>query len=285
LNDYVLAALLGVVEGATEFLPVSSTAHLRLTEAVLQIDLADPFWKLFTIVIQLGAVLCLPFYFHARIRGLLATFPTGERGDRGLLTHPLGLVWVAFVVTALPAFLLIKLIGQQLESLLVMGTSLLIGGVVMWIVDARSDGAAPIDRMERMSLGQAIWIGACQTLSAIFPGTSRSMTTIAAGEIAGMTRTAALEFSFFVSLPTLAAATLYALLKSLKGDASNPIGVSHIDPHGWVLLLVGFTVAFVVAYLSVVGFMAWVRRYGLAPFAIYRFILGAAVLGRVGGFF
>jgi undecaprenyl-diphosphatase len=278
MNDYVLAAILGVVEGITEFLPVSSTAHLRLSEQLLHIDLAEPFWKMFTIVIQLGAVLCLPIYFHARITQLFATYPKGERGNRGLLTHPLGLVAVAFVVTAVPAFLLTKLIGKQLESLFVMGASLLVGGIIMWVVDAWSTSGARIDRLEGMSLAQAIWIGACQILSAVFPGTSRSMATIAAGQVAGMTRAAALEFSFLVSLPTMAVATGYALLKSLKGDESNPLGVSHIDSHGWALLAIGFIVSFVVAYVSVVGFMAWVRRHGFVPFAIYRILVGAAVL-------
>ncbi|MCU1383471.1 MAG: Undecaprenyl-diphosphatase [Acidobacteria bacterium] len=283
MPDYLLAAVLGVVEGLTEFLPVSSTAHLRLTEAMLHVDLASPFWKMFTIVIQLGAVLCLPIYFHTRIAQLLATYPTGERGNRGLLTHPLGLVCVAFVVTAAPAFLLTKVIGKQLENVRVMGLSLLIGGIVMWIVDATTAARARTDRMDDMSLGQAVWIGACQILSAVFPGTSRSMATIAAGQVSGMSRAAALEFSFFVSLPTMLVATGYALLKSLKGDETNPLGVAHIDAHGWGLLAVGFVIAFAVAYVSVVGFMAWVRRYGFVPFAIYRILLGIAVLVWFGG--
>ncbi len=289
MTDYTISALLGVIEGLTEFVPVSSTAHLRIAEALLHIDLADPYWKMYTIVIQLGAVLCLPIYFAPRIAKFLSTYPAGERGDRGLLTHPLGLVIVAFVVTAVPAFLLTKIIGKHLESLTVMGASLLVGGIVMWIVDAvnapaeRLGPKAPrtrIDtwRMEAMSLGQAVWIGACQILSAVFPGTSRSMSTIAAGQVAGMSRAAALEFSFFLSLPTMFVATGYDLLKSMKGGGPNPIGVAHIDAHGWVLLAIGFIVAFVVAYGSVAALMAWVRRRGFAPFAAYRILLGAIVL-------
>ncbi len=132
--------------------------------------------------------------------------------------------------------------------------------------------------MDEMSFGQAVWIGACQILSAVFPGTSRSMATIAAGQIAGMSRAAALEFSFFVSLPTMVAATGYDLLKSLSGKGDNPIGVSQIDPHGWVLLFIGFATSFVVAYASVAWFMAYVRRRGFVPFAIYRILAGAALL-------
>jgi len=237
----------------------------------------------------LGAILCLPIYFLSRIAKLLSTFPKGENGDRTALTHPLGLTAIAFVVTAIPAFLLTKVIGKHLESLYIMGTSLLVGGIVMWIVDAinaRSESLGPNApgsrihtwRMEAMSLGQAVWIGACQILSAVFPGTSRSMSTIAAGQIAGMSRAAALEFSFFLSIPTMVVATCYDLLKSLRGKGANPIGVSQIDAHGWIVLAIGFVVSFVVAYAAVAWFMAWVRKRGFAPFAIYRIIVGGLVL-------
>jgi undecaprenyl-diphosphatase len=294
LNDFLLSVLLGIVEGLTEFLPVSSTAHLRISEALFHIDLANGYWKMYTIVIQLGAILCLPVYFRERITRFLATFPKGERGDRTVLTHPLGLTCVAFVVTALPAFLLTKVIGKHLESLYIMGGSLLIGGVVMWIVDAMNaksekmgEGAAGSRihtwHVEEMSLAQSIWIGACQILSAVFPGTSRSMSTIAAGQIAGMSRASALEFSFFLSIPTMVVATGYDLLKSLRGKGENAIGVTHIDPHGWVVLGIGFAVSFIVAYGSVAWFLAWVRKHGFAPFAVYRILVGAVVLAWATG--
>ena len=290
MNDYLLSVVLGIIEGITEFLPVSSTAHLRVAEWLLQINLGDGYWKMYTIVIQLGAILCLPVYFRERIAKFLSTFPHGENGDRSALTHPLGLTMVAFVTTAIPAFLMTKIIGKHLESLTIMGAALLVGGVVMWIVDAMnassekagpgaSTGRIHTWKMEAMSLGQALWIGACQILSAVFPGTSRSMSTIAAGQLAGMSRAAALEFSFFLSIPTMAAATLYDLFKSLRGKGvENPIGVSQIDAHGWIVLAIGFVVSFIVAYGSVAWFMAWVRKHGFVPFAIYRIIVGALVL-------
>src|ERR1700733_2991293 len=99
INNYVLSAILGIIEGLTEFLPVSSTAHLRLAEALLNISKDDSFWKMYTVVIQLGAILCLPVYFFPRIKKFLSTFPRGERGDRTVLTHPLTLTLIAFVVT------------------------------------------------------------------------------------------------------------------------------------------------------------------------------------------
>ncbi len=289
MNDYLLSLVLGIVEGLTEFLPVSSTAHLRLSEALLHISLSDGYWKMYSIVIQLGAIACLPVYFRDRIAKFVSTFPRGERGDRTALTHPLGLVTIAFVVTAVPSFLLTKIIGKHLENLYIIGWSLLIGGVVMWIVDAmnaKSEAAGPSAgggrihtwKMESMSLGQAVWIGFCQIFSGVFPGTSRSMSTIAGGQLAGMSRASALEFSFFVSIPTMVAATGYTLLKSLRGKGENPIGVSQIDAHGWIVLAIGFVVSFVVAYASVAWFMAYVRKRGFVPFAVYRIVVGALVL-------
>jgi undecaprenyl-diphosphatase len=285
LNDYLLSLLLGVVEGLTEFLPVSSTAHLRIAEQLLHVSLSDGYWKMYSIVIQLGAILCLPVYFRARIAKFLSDFPQGERGDRNVLTHPLSLTMIAFVCTAGPAFLLTKVIGKHLESLHIMGMSLLIGGIVMWIVDRLYGGpeGAPnprvhTARMDEISLGQSIWIGLCQILSAVFPGTSRSMSTIAAGQLAGMSRASALEFSFFLSMPTMAMATLYTLYKSVAGKGENPIGVSAITSQQWVVLAIGFVVSFIVAYASVAWFMAWVRRRGFVPFAVYRIIVGVAVL-------
>jgi undecaprenyl-diphosphatase len=244
---------------------------------------------MYSIVIQLGAIACLPVYFWSRITKFLSTFPQGESGNRTALTHPLGLTAIAFVVTAIPSFLLTKVIGKHLESITIIGWSLLIGGIVMWLVDAlnaKSEVAGPgasgsrihTWKMEDMSLIQSIWIGFCQIFSAVFPGTSRSMSTIAAGQVAGMSRASALEFSFFVSIPTMAAATLYTLYKSLRGKGENPIGVSQIDAHGWIVLAIGFVVSFVVAYASVAWFMGYVRKRGFAPFAVYRIIVGALVL-------
>jgi undecaprenyl-diphosphatase len=283
LNDYLLATVLGIVEGLTEFLPVSSTAHLRISEALLGLDLSNSYWKLFTIVIQFGAILCLPIYFRKRIAHLLSNFPKGETGDRTIANHPLTLTMIAFVCTAVPSFLLKKIIGKHLEDLLLMASALILGGVLMWVVDAwseRQPAEGKTKDVERITLGQAVWIGLLQTLSAVFPGTSRSMITIAAGQMAKMTRSTALEFSFLLSIPTMVAATGYDLLKSMKpeaGSIENPVGVTHLDSHGAVLLLIGTVVSFVVAYGVVAWFMGWVRKRGFAPFAVYRIIVGGAV--------
>ena len=285
MNDYLLSVVLGIVEGLTEFLPVSSTAHLRIAEALAEhahwnVNLADPYWKMYAVVIQLGAILALPVYFWGRIVKFVRTFPRGERGDRNLINHPLSLVMIAFVCTAVPALLLKKKISANLENLTVIGLALLIGGVVMWVVDALFRRPTTL-HTEEMTLGQAVWIGLCQTLSAVFPGTSRSMSTIASGQIAGMSRPSALEFSFFLSIPTMLAATgneLYQAIKPKAGHEADMMSPLHVTSHQWVLLAIGIVVSFVVALGVVAWFMGWVRKRGFAPFAIYRIVVGAAVL-------
>jgi undecaprenyl-diphosphatase len=279
VHDYLLSIILGIVEGLTEFLPVSSTAHLRIVEAVFHLNLHDAFWKMYTIVIQLGAILALPVYFWKRILKFIRTFPEGEGGDRTVLTHPLSLTMIAFVITAVPSFLLTKLIGKNLESLNVMATALLVGGIIMWIVDATFNKPR-IMHMEEMALPQAAWIGAIQVLSAIFPGTSRSMSTIAAGQVAGMSRPAALEFSFFLSIPTMIVATGYDFLKTVLPHhtaTEENLAPLHVTGDQWIVLAIGFVVSFIVALAVVAWFMQWVRARGFLPFAIYRILLSVAL--------
>jgi undecaprenyl-diphosphatase len=278
VNAYLLALLFGIVEGVTEFLPVSSTAHLRLLKPLCGIAMDDPFWKMFDVVIQLGAVLCLPVFFKREITEFVRTFPRGRNGDRDPLNHPLSLTLLAFVVTALPAFVLKKVISHNLENLSVIGAALLIGGAVMWAVDALCTRPRTIG-MEQMNWLQAAWIGAVQILSAVFPGTSRSMSTIAAGQVAGLSRATALEFSFFVSMPTMFVACGYDLLKTLRpGHDEAGLTPLVMDGSRWLTLAIGFVVSFIVAWVVVGWFMGWVRRRGFVPFAIYRIVLGLGIL-------
>ena len=278
MNPEIQSILLGIVEGLTEFLPVSSTAHLRITEALMQIPLDDAYWKMYTIVIQLGAILALLLLFLGRIGGFLRTFPKGENGDRTWLNHPISLTLIAFAVTSVPALLLHKWSEKNLSSIQAIALALLIGGIVMWIVDVwsshRISGTIDVDEM---TLPQAIWIGLCQSLSAIFPGASRSMSTIAAGQLAGMSRPAALEFSFLLSIPTMIAATLWDLLKELHpghGQAAHVV----MNSQNWIVLIIGFAVSFIVALGVVEWFLFWVRKHGFTIFAIYRILLGSALL-------
>ena len=283
MNPYLQSVLLGIVEGLTEFLPVSSTAHLRITEALMHIPLDDAYWKMYTIVIQLGAIVALCLLFLSRIVGFIRTFPKGENGDRTWLTHPISLTLIAFAVTSAPALALHKWSEKNLQSIQVMALALLIGGIVMWAVDVWSTRYESTTlHVEEMGLGQAIWIGLCQTLSAIFPGTSRSMSTIASGQLAGLDRPTALEFSFLLSIPTMIAATCWDLLKEIHpsktalaaGTAAHVV----MNSERWIVLLIGLVVSFIVALGVVEWFLHWVRKHGFTVFAIYRILLGGALL-------
>ncbi len=271
MNDYVLSLLLGIIEGITEFLPVSSTAHLRIAQEILGIDLKSEYWKMFSIVIQLGAILSVVVYFWQRILNLVRTFPRGLRGKTAWWKHPLSLVMISFAVTAGPCLLIDKKIGANLENLWVIGFALLIGGVIMWIIDAFFDRPA-IDSIESMTLTQAVLIGLAQILSAAFPGTSRSMSTIAAGQLVGLSRATSLEFSFFLSIPVMFAASGYKLVKYVS---ATPVAMSDRE---WTILSIGFITSFLVAWAVVAWFVNWVRRRGFVPFAIYRILAGLAVL-------
>jgi undecaprenyl-diphosphatase len=278
LNVYIQSVLLGIVEGLTEFLPVSSTAHLRITEALMKIPLDDAYWKMYTVVIQLGAILALLLLFLGRIMDFTRTFPKGENGDRTWLNHPISLTLIAFAFTSAVMLPLKKWSDNNLGSLKVIALALLIGGIVMWIVDLWSERyESSTTHVEEMSLPQAIWIGLCQALSGIFPGTSRSMSTIASGQIAGLDRPSALEFSFLLSIPTMIAATIWDLKKEVFPGHGSAVHVV-MNADRWIVLLIGTGVSFIVALGVVEWFLHWVRKHGFTVFAIYRIILGIALL-------
>jgi undecaprenyl-diphosphatase len=283
LNPYLQSVILGIVEGLTEFLPVSSTAHLRITEALMHIPLDDAYWKMYTIVIQLGAIFALTLLFLGRIVEFIRTFPRGENGDRTILTHPISLTLIAFAFTSVPALLLHKWSENNLGSVVAMAVALLLGGIVMWVIDYWADHRDPdVTDIEQMTLFQAIWIGLCQTLSAVFPGTSRSMSTIAAGQLVSLDRPTALAFSFLLSIPTMFAATCWDLFKEIHpSKAAVAAGLApHVVMSGerWIVLIIGMVVSFIVALGVVEWFLQWVRKHGFALFALYRIILGIALL-------
>ena len=269
MSDFVLAILLGVVEGITEFLPISSTAHLRIFQHLAGVSLEDEYWKLFAIFIQLGAILAVIVLYRKRLRDFLRAVTSFALFQKNtVLNHPVTLITAAFICTAVPALLLKKVIGHNLESLHVMVASLAIGGVVMIVVDLWAT-RGKVQQVEEMKLWQAIFVGLCQVFSAVFPGTSRSMSTIAAGQLVGLNRATALEFSFLISIPVMIAATVYDLFRYVKETA---VGLS-LEQLG--LLSVGFIVSFVVAYVVVAWFLGYVRKHGFIPFGIYRILLAA----------
>lgn len=270
MNDYLIAILLGVVEGLTEFLPVSSTAHLRFAQEFLRVDLSSAYWKMFAIVIQLGAILSVVVYFWKRLVGFVRTFPATGNG-RPWWRHPVALVAISFLVTAGPCYVIDDKIGENLESLLIMAWALIVGGVAMWAIDAACRRPRT-HAVEHMTLVQAVVIGAAQILAAAFPGTSRSMATIGAGQLMGLSRPAALEFSFFLSIPVMFAATGFKLVQFIAREPAT------MTAHQWGVLAVGFVMSFAVALGVVHWFMGWVKKRGFTPFAIYRLVAGGAIL-------
>jgi len=296
LNPYLQSIILGIVEGLTEFLPVSSTAHLRITEALMHIPLSAAgcpapdmacsqnvsYWAMYTIVIQLGAILALCLLFLGRIIGFMRTFPRGEEGNSAWYNHPITMTFVAFACTSGPALALHKWSEKNLGSLNAIAIALLAGGVAMWIIDAwASRRDAFTTHVEQMNILQAIWIGLMQTLSAIFPGTSRSMSTIAAGQIADLDRPTALEFSFLLSIPTMIAATGWDLVKEIHPHASAAGEMAaHVvmNQQRWIVLIIGTVVSFIVALGVVEWFLRWVRNHGFTLFAIWRILLGGWLL-------
>ena len=281
MNPYLIALILGIVEGITEFLPVSSTAHIQIVGNIIGQhyggwEASDPYWKAFAVIIQFGAVACLPIYFWKRMIALLKSFPNGIDNDRNIINHPVTLTLIAFACTVGPVLVFKKLISSNLENFKVMALALIIGGVIMWIVDVMFRKGTT-HRMDQMSLPQAIWVGLIQSLAAIFPGTSRSMATIAAGQTAGMTRAAALEFSFFLSIPTMFAATGKEFLDVVR-HKDDFIGLAPLTQHQYVQIAIGLIAAFVVSLVVVHLFMGWVRKHGFIPFAVYRIVVGGLLL-------
>ncbi|WP_114313492.1 undecaprenyl-diphosphate phosphatase [Thermus caldifontis] len=243
------ALLLGVVEGLTEFLPVSSTGHLTLLFHLLGLPIQeDPFLKTFLIAIQLGAILAILLLYGRRFAV-----------DRALWLR----IGVAFLPTAAMGFLLYPLIkGKILGNDGLVVFFLFFVGLVLLLADRLAEGARHGDVLE-LPLVRVALIGVFQGLAALFPGTSRSGATILGGLLLGLRRKAAAEFSFLLALPTMLAAVGYDLLKSAPA----------VPQGGWTLLGVGFLAALVTALLTVRWMLSFVERHGFRPFALYRMAL------------
>lgn len=287
MTDLIAAILQGIVEGLTEFLPVSSTAHIVMTQELLGLNRSDSFWKMFAVFIQLGAILAVVAFFWKRLTLFASSFAAAFQAGEGSfeagkgsstnskgslwLRHPLSLVMISFTVTAIPCFLIDKLIGDNLEKLWMIGVALVVGGVVMYFVDWFFSRRITTEKLEQINLKQAIVIGLAQILAAAFPGTSRSMATIAGGQVMGLSRTAALEFSFFLSIPVMFAAAGFKLAQHLVKE-------SFPSSEQWTALVAGFVTSFLVAFVVIAWFMSWVRTRGFTPFAIYRIFAGAGLI-------
>jgi len=260
--DLLAAALLGIVQGLTEFLPISSTAHLLITERL--IGFSDPS-SLFTVTIQFGSVLAVMWLYREKLFSVLRGLPSDPEARRFAF-----MILLAFV----PAAVVAAVYGDQVKELLhgslrVIAWAFIIGGIVMLAVE-RFRPKPIVFSADRTPVARAVAVGCCQAL-ALVPGVSRSGATIIGGLLFGLERKAAAEFSFFLAMPTMGAAfahDMWEVRHNLSADRAAEIGV-------------GFVLAFVAAALVVKPFLDYVGRSGFAPFAWYRIVAGMALLAAI----
>lgn len=257
--DFVNAFVLAVVEGITEFLPISSTGHLILVESFLSLGNDKDFTSTFIVIIQLPAILSVCLYFSHQL------WPIRDgKLDRDTIS-----LWSKVVVAFLPAAVLGFLFNDYIETLFdntVVAISLIVGGLILIAIERRNHEASATS-IKELSYKQAVGIGLIQCL-AMIPGTSRSGATIVGGLLLGASRAVAAEFSFFLAIPTMLGATSYTLYKS---------GLS-FSGHQWSLIALGSVVSFLVAYGVIAFLMAFIKKHSFSAFGIYRIILGVVVL-------
>lgn len=259
LSDLLRAALLGILQGLTEFLPISSTGHLLIGADLIGYD--DP-GGAFTVMIQLGSILAVMWLYRQRIFDVVTGLPTKPEARRFAL-----MLFLAFLPAVLIGFFAADYVKQVLyESFLVIGWALLIGGVLMLALE-RFRPAPVVTDAAQTPIWRAVAVGFMQCI-AMIPGVSRSGATIYGGLMLGLDRRAAAEFSFFLAMPTMIAAFIYDFIK-IKDD---------IPPDRIAEIAVGFVFAFISAAVVVKPFLEYVTRIGFAPFAWYRIGLGALLL-------
>ena len=266
--EFLKAVLFGIIEGITEWLPVSSTGHLILLEEVLHLNVSEAFYELFQVVIQLGAILAvLVLFFHK-----LWPFSSKKSQLQRNMTWNL---WFKVIVAVLPSAVLGLLFDDFLDAHLynhiVVAIALIVYGFAFIFVEKRNKGKAPaIKNTTEIDYRTAILIGCFQCLSLI-PGTSRSGATILGGILLGVSRSAAAEFSFFMAIPTMAGASALKLLKFLmEGVSATGTEVT--------VLITGCVVSFLVSLLVIKGLMEYVRRHSFSVFGLYRIALGLVVM-------
>ncbi|HET7663175.1 MAG TPA: undecaprenyl-diphosphate phosphatase [Rhodanobacteraceae bacterium] len=257
MHDLIQTIILGIIEGITEFLPISSTGHLLIAEHWLG-QRSD----LFNVGIQAGAILAITLIYWRRIYELLTRWRDPANRDYLLKLA------VAFLITAVLGLIAVKMGFELPTEVTPVAWALIIGGI--WMIGAEQLAARQPDRRE-VTWTVAILVGIAQMIAGIFPGTSRSASTIFAAMLFGTSnRPAATEFAFLVGIPTMYAATGYELLKVLHGG--------HAVHENWTALGVGFVVSLITAFIAVKWLLGYIRTHTFTPFAIYRIVLGAALL-------
>ena len=266
--EILKAIILGIIEGITEWLPISSTGHMILVDEFIKLDVSGEFMELFLVVIQLGAILAVPILFFHKINPFSKRKSKAEKRSTWNLW---GKVIVGVIPAALVGVFLDDIIEEKFYNYVVVSIALLVYGVIFILIEKLNKGRAPrVENVEDLTYKDALEIGAFQVLSLI-PGTSRSGSTIMGGLICGVSRTASAEFSFFMAMPIMLGASALKILKFILGGfeaTGNEI----------LLLAVGLVVSFLVSLVAIKFLMEFVKRHDFAPFGIYRIVLGVAVL-------
>ena len=266
--EYIKSIIFGIVEGITEWLPVSSTGHLILLNEFLKLDVTEAFYEMYQVVIQLGAILAVIVLFFHKLNPFAPSKSKGEKKQTWNLWFK---VIAAIIPSGVVGVLLDDWMDAHLHNGIVVSIALIVYGIAFILVERRNKGHAPkIKNCNEIDYRTAILMGAFQCLSLI-PGTSRSGSTILGGILLGVSRTAASEFSFFMAIPTMLGASALKLLKYIL-DGMIPSGGEI------AILLIGCIVSFVVSLLVIKALMKYVRSHSFASFGWYRIVLGAVVL-------
>lgn len=266
--DTITAIILAIVEGITEFIPVSSTGHMILTSKLLGYDEQDSIMKTYEIVIQLGAILAIALVYRGRVLSLLGI--GRERSSRGGIMPASRLNLIHIFLGIAPALTVAFFARDFIKSLFGASTvlwALVAGGILMIFAEWMNRRKIRITAhdLDDLSYGQALAIGFYQIISVLWPGFSRSGSTISGGMLSGVSYKASADFSFIIAIPIMCAASGYELLDSYQNFTSETIGY----------FVIGFLISFVVAYVVVILFMRMIQKIRLTHFAIYRFILAA----------
>ncbi|HAB93972.1 MAG TPA: undecaprenyl-diphosphatase [Lachnospiraceae bacterium] len=270
--EILKAILFGIVEGVTEWLPISSTGHMILLNEFVKLDVSPEFWNLFLVVIQLGAILAVVIIYWKTIWPFKRM--KKKNGEtRIVFRKSVFIMWLKVLVGCIPAAVVGILaddwIDEHLYTPQVVAIMLIVVGIAFIVIETLNTNKVPrVERMRDLTFRDAFVIGLFQLVAAVLPGTSRSGSTILGGLMIGVSRTIASKFTFIMAIPVMAGASLLKIVKA---------GL-HFSAAEWTLLGVGMVVAFIVSIVVIVFLMNYIRKHDFKPFGVYRIILGIAVL-------
>ncbi len=265
--DYLFAAIYGIVEGITEWLPISSTGHMILLEEFLKMDVSEGFWNLFLVVVQLGAILAVVLLYWRKL------WPFFRKDGTVKISTSKFLLWCKIVLACVPAAVVGLLFDDKINELFYNYTTvaimLILFGILFLVVETKNKSARPtVTKVSQLSFQTAFLIGLFQLIAAVFPGTSRSGATIVGALMLGVSRTVAAEFTFFLAIPVMFGASVLKLFKFEEGFTATEGG----------LLVVGMLVAFLVSVAVIKFLMQYIKGHDFKAFGYYRIVLGILVL-------